>query len=78
MSTHFDELVEDEWVLEDALDRLDENGPHVEAGHLRLKRLHSFLKHLLGLLQKNGNVRKKTVNNWAQSGWPLWANSPIG
>jgi hypothetical protein len=47
------ELIKDERILEDSLDRLDENGAHVEARHLRLESFHSLLQHLLGLLKIN-------------------------
>ena len=55
--SYLNELIEDEGILEDPLNRLDEDGPHVEAGHLRLERLHSFLKHLLGLLKSKKKIR---------------------
>ena len=52
IAPYLDELIEDERILEDPLDRLDENRAHVEAGHLRLERLDALLEHLLGFLKK--------------------------
>ena len=53
-STHFDQLVEYERVLEYSLHRLDEYGPHVEARHLALQRLDA-------LLQQPVHLRRRLV-----------------